>query len=96
MRMMAQGEVGCPVARLGAGGKLLVAGAPAPGAAKPALPGPTGARAVAPADPIGGVPATGRGAEAERCANMTSGGMRSSNTTTMRSRRRLVDSTLTA
>jgi len=30
-----------------------------------------------------------------RCAIMISGGMRSSNTTTMRSRRRLVDRTLT-
>ena len=78
---MAQGDVGGPAGRTGAGIGATLA---APGGAKLAA-GP----------PKAGALEIGRCAGPVRCAIMTSGGMRSSNTTTMRSRRRLADSTLT-
>src|SRR5689334_2886598 len=94
--MMAHGEVGWAAGRTGAtggGARLAVA----PGGAKPAL-GAEGAKPAPtpPANPLGAL-ATGRvvGGELERCANMMSAGIRSSKTTTMRSRRRLVDRMLT-
>ena len=102
--MMAHGEVGWPAGRPGEGAKLPVAGNPAPGAAKPAAPadpagppivgGPNDGGAANDGGTREGALATGLGAA--RCAVMTSGGMISSKTTTMRSRRRLVDRILTA
>src|SRR5690242_19768393 len=97
--MIAHGEVGWPTGRAGAGGGARLAVAPVPDGAKPAAaPGADGAKPApgAGANPFGAV-ATGRvaGGGAERWAIMNSAGMRSSNTTTMRSRRRLVDSTFT-
>ncbi|MPZ35066.1 MAG: hypothetical protein GEV13_29510 [Rhodospirillales bacterium] len=82
--MIAQGEVGWPTGRLAGGASL----APVPDGAKPA-PAP-------PAKPLGAL-ATGRGEEGAgmRWAIMNSAGMRSSKTTTMRSRRRVVDRMLT-
>src|SRR5689334_8437122 len=92
IRTIAQGDVGCPTGRVagGGGGARL---APVPDGAKPA-PAP----AAKLLDVGGGALATGRGgAEGAgmRWAIMISAGMRSSNTTTMRSRRRLVDRMLT-
>ena len=88
--MIAQGEVGWPTGRVagGGGGTRL---APVPDGAKPAPAPPA-----KPLGALGGALATGReeGAGA-RWAIMNSAGMRSSKTTTMRSRRRLVDRILT-